>query len=304
MNHPASMKVSTVIGYAAARATQWRPLLLLVILGWVPTAILAVPVWRLLAEQLDASVQAAQWAQHFDVLVVADLMARFGLSGSALAGSGIAAALVFVLLLPFQQALLVSAARTDERLPLGTLLHAGLREYGPMLRMLLVSLIPLGVALGLAALAFKGVSKYAQHAILATDVDHVSWLADALAGLLIVFALASVEAGRARFAWDPRKRSAFKAWWRGFKMVLLHPLRGFGIFLGIAIPALVVLAALALLRVELPGGGALALVGGWIVVQLIAAVMAWASFARLAGYFELTRALQEAATAPLRPVAS
>jgi hypothetical protein len=303
MNHPASMKIPAMLRHGAARAAQWRPIVLLVLVGWIPTAILAVPLWRILAEQLDASVHAAQWAQRFDVLVVADLIAKFGASGSALAGSGIAAAVLFLLLLPFQHALLVSAARTDERLGLGSLLHAGLREYGPMLRMLLVSIIPLGVALGLTALAFKGVSKYGERAILVSDVENLSWAADVLAGLLIIFALAGVEAGRARFAYDPRKRSAFKAWWRGVKLVFFHPLRAFGIFLGISVPALLVLAALALLRIELPGGSGAVAFGGWVVVQLIAAVFIWANFARLSAYFEWTRAVQEAAATPTRPPA-
>jgi hypothetical protein len=301
MNHPASMKIPVILRHAAVRATQWRPLLLLVLLAWIPTAIAALPVWRILAEQLDGSAHAAQWAQRFHALVFFDLMSRFGLSGSALAGSGIAAAVAFLLLLPFQHALLVSATRTDEHLGLGELLHAGLREYGPMLRMLLVSLIPLGIALGITAVVFKGVSRYGEHAILATDVEHLSWLADIVAGLLIVFALAGIEAGRARFAYDPRKRSAFKAWWRGFKLVFFHPLRGFAIFLGFSVPALIVLAALALVRVELPGGGTGAAVGGWVLVQLMAAVFIWAHFARLSGYFEWTRAAQEAAALPHRP---
>ena len=304
MNHPASLRIAVILRHAAARATQWRPLLLLVVLGWIPTAIVALPLWRILADQLDASVQAAQWAQRLHLLVLADLGTRLGLNGGSLGGAAIAAVLVFLLLLPFQQALLVSAARTDERLSLGGLLHAGLREYGPMLRLLIVSLLPLGIALGLTAVAFKGVSRFAEHAIVSADVDHASWAADALGALLIIFALAGIEAGRARFAYDPRKRSAVKAWWRGFKLVLRHPLRGLAIFLGISLPALVVLAALALVRVEIPGGSGGAALGGWLIVQVIAAVFAWANFARLAAYFEWTRAAQEMATQSLRPTAS
>jgi len=301
MNHPATKNVLAILPRAAARAAQWRPLLLLVLVGWVPTALLAVPLWRVMAENLDGSVHAAQWAQRVDVVMFADLIARMDLGSSALAGAGIAAAGLLLLLMPFQHAVLVTAARSDERLGLGELLHAGLREYGPMLRMVLVSLIPLGVALGAASLAFKGLGKYAQHAIVESDVDHLAWAIDALAGLLLVFALAGVEAGRARFALDPRKRSAFKAWWRGFKLVFFNPLGALGIFLGISVPALVAAAALALARVEIGTASGPGFFAGWVLVQLLAAILVWAHFARLAGYFELTRAAQEAATAALRP---
>jgi hypothetical protein len=301
MNPPVTRKLRTILPRAALRAAQWRPLLLLVLIGWIPTALLAVPLWSALAENLDGSVHAAQWAQRLDVIMVADLLDRIGLGGSALAGAGIVAIAVLLLLMPFQHAVLVTAARTDERLGLGELLRAGLREYGPMLRMLLVSLIPLGVALGLAALALKGLSKYAEHAILASDVEHLGWAVYALAGLLLVFALAGIEAGRARFALDPRKRSAFLAWWRGFKLTFFNPLGGLGIFLGIAIPALIVVAALCLVRVEISTAGGLGFVAGWLIVQLVAAILVWAHFARIAAYFELTRAAHEAATAGLRP---
>jgi hypothetical protein len=301
MNHPASKKVLGILPRAAGRATQWRPLLLLLLTGWIPTALLAVPLWRVLAENLDNSVHAAQWAQHVDLVMVSDLAGRMALNGSALAGAGIVSVLALLLLVPFQNAVLVTVARTDERLKLGELLRAGLREYGPMLRMLVVALLPLGVALGLSALAFKGVGKYAEHALLAADVDHVSWLADALAAVLVIYALAGLEAGRARFALDPRRRSAFKAWWRGFKLVFFRPLACAGIFLGVSVPALVVVAGLALARAEVSTAGAPGFWGGWMLVQLLALVLIWAHLARLCGYFELTRALQEEATAHLRP---
>ena len=305
MKQAATTKVLAILPRAAARATQWRPVLLLVLLGWIPTALLAVPLWRTLAENLDNSVHSAQWAQSMDVIMFADLITRVGLSGSALAGAGIAAVAVLLLLLPFQHAVLVTAARTDERIGLGELLRAGLREYGPMLRMLLVSLIPLGVALGLASLAFKWLGKYAQHAIVESDVDPVAWAVYALAGLLVVYALAGIEAGRARFALDPRKRSAFKAWWRGFKLMFFSPLRGLGIFLGITIPALIAVAALALARVEIATAGVPGFAIAWVIVQVLAAVLVWANFARLAAYYELTRALHDAdmAVPPPRSVA-
>jgi hypothetical protein len=301
MNHPASTNLWTILKRGAGRAVQWRPLLLLVLISWVPTALLAVPIWRVIAEQLDNSVHAAQWAQHMDVVMIADVLNGLGLNGNALIGSAFAAGLAVLILLPFQNALLVSAARTDERLRLGALLHAGLREYGPMLRLLLVSLIPLGIAGVLSALAFKGLHKYSEHAILASDVDHISWLVQVVAGLLLIFALAGVEAGRARFAYDPRKRSAFKAWWRGFKLVLFYPLRSFGIFLGITLVALFVAAALSFLRAELPTASILGVLAGWGIVQVLAAVLIWAHFARISAYYELTRAVQELSATPARP---
>jgi len=300
MNPADPRRLAVVLPRAAARAAQWRPLLLMVLAGWIPTALLAVPLWRLMAENLDASVPAAQWAQHLDVAMFADFLARIKPAGGALAGAGLSAALALLLLMPFQHAVLVTCARTDQRLGLGELLHAGLREYGPMLRMLFVSLIPLGLALGAAALAFKGLGRFARHAIVEADVDHLAWTIDAVAAVLLVFALASIEAGRARFAVDPRRRSALRAWWRGFKLVLLDPLRGLGVFLGIAVPALIVVLVLAVVRAEIATASAAGFAAGWLIVQALAAVMSWAHLARLSAYFELTRAADEAAGA-LRP---
>ena len=301
MSQAVTRRLRTLLPRAASRAAQWRPLLLLVVLGWIPTALLAVPLWRVMAENLDGSVHAAQWARQVDVVMLADLMGRIHRGSSALSGAAIAAATVFALLMPFQHAVLVTAARTDERLRMGELLHAGLREYGPMLRMLFVSLIPLGLALAVALLAFKGVGKFSEHAIVESDVDSLSWTADLLAGGLLVLALAGIEAGRARLAIDPRRRSAFMAWWRGFKLVLFNPLPGLGIFLGISIPALIAVAALSLVRVQIDTASGPGLIAGWLVVQLLAATLIWAHFARLAAYFELTRAAQHDATAGLRP---
>lgn len=301
MSQPVTRRVRAIVPRAVVRAAQWRPLLLMVLIGWIPTALTAVPLWRVMAGNLDGSVHAAQWAQHPDIVMFADLMDRIVLGSGTLAGVAIAAAAMWLLLLPFQHAMLVAAARTDQRLGMGELLHAGLREYGPMLRMLLVSLIPLGLTLAVSWLAFKGLARYAHRAIVEADVDHLSWTIDLLVGLLFIFALAGIEAGRARFAFDPRKRSAFMAWWRGFKLVLFNPLAGLGIFLGISIPALMAIAAFGLLRVEMDTAGTAGFIAGWLVVQLLAATLVWAHLARLAAYFELTRAAQHEATAVLRP---
>jgi hypothetical protein len=303
MTLPAADRLHALLPRAARRAAQWRPLLLLLVAGWVPTALLAVPLWRVLADNLDNSVHAAQWAQRLDLVMATDTIAQLTRAGSALAGAAIASLLLTLLLIPFQDAVLVTAARTNERLRLGELLHAGLREYGPMLRLLLVSLLPLALALGLSALAFKGVNRYAAHAVLADDVDRLGWLADALAAVLVITALAGVEAGRARFAYDPRKRSAFKAWWRGVKLVFRHPLRSYGVVLGISVPALLAAAVLGLARLELSTAGAGGFIAGWLIVQLLATVLNWAHLARLSGLYEVTRVQQEAATRHLRPTA-
>src|SRR4029077_10566693 len=97
-------------------------------------------------------------------------------------------------------------------------------------------------------------------------------------------------AGRAWLAFDPNPRSAFKAWWRGAKLVFFHPLRSLGLYLTITLLAGLVLALLTLLRVDLPTGTMWGFLVGFMVVQAIAAVTAWMHYARLFALLGLTRA--------------
>ncbi|HEX4597737.1 MAG TPA: hypothetical protein VH278_08130 [Burkholderiaceae bacterium] len=271
-------------------ALQWRLLLLWILVGAIPTALLALPLSTFIATQLSSSVHAAEWASAVNLVMLVDLMEQWHTGASALAGTGIAAVIALLASIPFLNAMFVGASRSDQPLRLGPLLHAGLTDYGPMLRLMLVSLIPLGIALGLGALAMKGVHKYVEHAILESDARAVRRAGQALAALLFIYAHAGVTAGRAWLAFDPGRRSAFRAWWCGAKLVFFHPLRCVGLYLTITLLAALGLVLLSLLRVELPTGSVWAFLVGFAVVQAIVAVTAWMHYARLFALLGLTRA--------------
>jgi len=156
----------------------------------------------------------------------------------------------------------------------------------------LVALLPLGIALGLAALAMKGVTRYAEHAILESDVNHLRWAARALALLLLAWADAGIDAGRAEFALHPSRRSAFLAWWRGFKLVWRQPLRALGLYLAYSVLGLLAAFLVAWVQTAVPGGSVGGFLLGLLLTQVLVACMAWMHYARLFGLHALARAQQ------------
>jgi hypothetical protein len=261
MSAAGSMRFAPIVWGAMRAASRWRLLLLWILIVSLPTLILVLPLWRVMADQLDYSVHAAEWTHQLNLVVFADLGERFKGASGALAGSDIAAGLVYLGLLPLLNGLFIAASRAVCAANLGGLIRGSLTEYGRMLRMMCMAIVPQGIALGLGFAAFKGVRHFGEHAILESAVTHVKWAAFAVSALLFVYANASVDAGRAFLALHADRRSVIKAWWRGLKLVLAHP--------PIA---------------SVPG-----LVLGWLTAQLIVAITAWMHFARLFALLEVMR---------------
>lgn len=282
-----------MLGNASRAALQWRVLLLWVLVSWLPTVLLALPIWRSFAGQLDNSLHSAEWAQHANLLMIQDLVGQSLKSNAdALTGSGIAAAAVLAALIPLLNGMLVTASRSDQRLGFGALLQGALREYGRMLRLMAWALIPLGIGAGLGVLSLYGVRKYAHDAVLETQVLTLTRAAYALTAVLCAAALVTVDAGRARLAFDPLRRSAVKAWWRGLRLTIAQPLRTLGLFFCITLIATLATGVLALLRVELNGAKLLGFLAGLLIVQIIVAVTGWMHFARLLAMLAVTKAVQ------------
>jgi hypothetical protein len=282
-----------VLGNATRTALQWRVLLVWIVVSWIPTILLALPLWRSLAGQLDNSLHSAEWAHHADLVMTHDLVGQsLKFSAETLTGSGIAAAVLLLALIPLLNGMLVTASRAAQPLGFGALLQGALREYGRMLRLMVWALVPLGIGAGLGALSLYGVRKYAQGAILETEVLTLTRAAYALTAVLCGVALATVDAGRARLAFDPQRRSAIKAWWRGLRLTIARPLRALGLFLCITLIAALATGVLALLRVELNGANLPGFLAGLLTVQIIVAVGGWMHFARLLAMLAVTKAVQ------------
>jgi len=281
MSVAGSMRFVPILRRASRAASQWRLLLLWILVVSVPTVMAVLPLWRIVADQLDHSVHAAEWTSQWNLVMLADLGERLTRASGALVGSDVSAGLVLLGLMPLLNGLFIVASRAATTATLGRLIRGGFDEYGRMLRIMCLAIVPQGIALGVGFAALKGVRYYGEHAILQSPVTHLRWAAIAVSGLLFLYANASVDAGRAFLALHPGKRSVLKAWWRGLKLVVWHPVRSLGPYLVITLAAALALAAAAWLRIELPIASVPAMVLGWVTTQLIVAITAWMHFARL-----------------------
>jgi len=297
MNAPTGIKFLPNLGLALRRALQWRLLLWWVLLTLLPALALLLPLWNTLSSQLDHTVHSAVWAQAWDFMMLGDLMTGMARQQDVFMGSGRTAILLLLIVIPLLNGLFIANSRSTAPMKMGELLREGLRYYWPMFRMMLTALIPVALALVVIRLSNKGVSHYSERAILQSNVDHVKWAAQALCLIIFAIANASVDAGRASLALEPTRRSAFKAWWRGLKLVLRHPLRSVVLYLGITALAAVALIVALGLRLELRNASFIGLVLGLLIAQIMAAIIAWMHYARLFGMVELTRALKPAPAA-------
>ncbi|WP_215406146.1 hypothetical protein [Janthinobacterium sp. JC611] len=281
----------TLTTRASRAALQWRLLLLWAGLPLIPTILAVIPLWRTLSAGLDQAVHAAALAHQLDLMTVADLVANAGRNGAAVSQAAVIGIVLALLLSPLLSGLVVTAARAPAPLGFAPLLTGAFSEYGRMLRMLLWSIVPLGLALAIGAGALKLADKHAAKAILEADADLARHLALLLAGLLFLLACATLDAGRAALAVDRRRTSAVKAWWRGLDMLRRRPLACLAIYLVITLPGLALYALLGVARLNLAAPGPLAIVAGLLVTQLAALVLAWMRSARLFALIDVKRSL-------------
>ena len=272
----ANAAVLAVLRSALVRALQWRLWLLFAAASLLCALIAALPAWNWLAGALNHSVQADAIAAG-DALMSRD--APHGVIGESVS----IAALLMLLLSPLLAGATVAAARSRTRLGFGDLLRGAITEYGPMLRMLLWSIVPIVFALLVMTMIVGGNEKAHEHAIRASELDTGRNIAFAIGALLFVLAHASLEAGRGWLAADGRLRSALKAWWRGLKLLCKRPFAVLSVYVGGTLPSLLLAAALLLLRPHIGHGSVLALLLGLLLSSAIAAALGWGRIARLFG---------------------
>jgi hypothetical protein len=311
----------------ARAALQWRLLLLWAGCLLAPAALMALPMWRLLAGSFDHSVHAAALALDVDLTALADLVANYGRSGAAFPLAAFVALVLTLLLSPLLSGMAMSAMNTlgagtvaprgamnplstigtmataGSARPLGfrALLAGGLREYPRMARMLIVALVPLGLAAALGGWAMRAAGSYGETATLQSSSDAARMVALLLLLLLLALAHSTLDAGRAALALDRHRRSAFLAWWHGCKLVMRRPraaLLTLALYLAITLTGLALAALLSVARVHLPPIKAAGFIGGFVLTQLIVMVLAWMRTARLFAMIEL--ATVEGEKSPLR----
>jgi hypothetical protein len=278
-----------IVARAARAALQWRLLILWSALLLIPTAVLALPVWGLLGVALDHSVQAGTLAQRFDALSAFDLLAVVRRESYALNTAGLLSLVLTLALAPLLSGLTITAARATAPAGFRLLFTGALGQYGRMVRMLVWSAIPLGLALAVGGAIVKLVGRHNLSVLTEDEAGMASMAAMGVALVLFWLAHTTVDAGRAVLALEPQRTSAVKAWWRGLRLVNRRPLVTFGPCLVLLLAGLAVAAVLALLRIRVAPLGAGAIILGVVLTQLAALALAWSRQARLFALYALMK---------------
>jgi len=277
-----------IAGFGAA--AQWRLLLLWTLGMLLPTALVALPVWRALAGQFDYSAHASEIAARLDMSTMVEVLKPLMKnSGDLLTGATIAGTLLALLLAPWLSGMAVASIRAGRRLSFAELLQGGLREYGRMLRMTIWALLPLGIALAIGSGAMALADSTTESAVLEAAVDNANRIALVVLAGLFVLAHAGVEAGRGVLAADPALRSVLRAWWRGNKLLLRRPLATLAVYLGTALIGYGLALVLGALRTQVNAAGWLGFLGAFVLTQLVVATIAWGRNARLYAMADLAR---------------
>jgi hypothetical protein len=275
------MKLHTNLKNAARAALQWR--LLLIWLGAVllPTLLLALPFWNALSGALDHSVRAPELARALDVAALTDVMSEMNRNAVAVQAGGLSAIVLALLLSPFLTGVITTAGRAQETARWRELFTGGVAEYPRMLRMLLWSIVPLGVAFALGGALAEAAEDYVQGATLAADAARWTMAANIATAILVLLANLTLDAGRAQLAIDRRRTSAVKAWWWGVKLLLRRPGAMLGAYAVLTVGGLLLAALLAVARLQVQGSNGLLLAAAFVLAQLVALAVAWMRAARL-----------------------
>ncbi|MRV74122.1 hypothetical protein GJ700_20645 [Duganella sp. FT92W] len=271
--------LKTLCVQSLRRALQWRLPVLFVAALLLPLAIVVAPAWIVLDTQLSYSAQAAVLAQQLDLATITDLLnvGRRHVLGAQLA---LWTALACTALTsPLLAGATVTAARSTEPLPFGALLAGGMAEYARMARMLLWSLVVMGVALWAGATARELAQP--DEALLPGDGEFAGYLANGVTALLVWAALVTADAGRAMLAADRRRKSAIAAWWHGVALLRRQPVAALGSYAVLGVIGFGVTGLLGLARLHFPTGNLPGDVAALILTQAIALLLAWFRAARL-----------------------
>ena len=281
--NPTSLPMRKALGKALDGAMQWRLWLLWIAATLLSALIAALPLWAWLAGRLNHSVHAADIAAgNAPLLLLEAAMAQDAHIPLLLQNVWVGGALM-LLLSPWLAGAAVTAARVPQRLGFGDLVRGGIAEYGPMLRMLLWSVIPLGIALLAMTMILGGNEKAHEQAVVAAEASTGRNIGLVIGAVLFVLAHAGIEAGRGWLAADGRLRSALKAWWRGMVLLRRRPVAVLGVYL---VPTLLGMSAaglLLMLRPHLAAPGMAGFLLAMLLTCLVTAALAWGRIARLFG---------------------
>ena len=181
---------------ALKTSLQWRILLLWILATLVPTLLVTTPMWSALQGQFAYSPHAAEVAAGKNLPLLIQGFDKIVDQAGPLFTGLTAGGLLMLLVSPWLTGMVVASLRARRGLGLGELVHGGLAEYWRMLRMMLWSLIPLGLALMVGGAVTGAAASNADEAVLASEVESAARIGLIVAGIVFVLAHASVEAGR------------------------------------------------------------------------------------------------------------
>ncbi len=290
------MSIGESIRVGFRRATRWRLLLLCVLLTAIPAALATLPVWGFLSGLLDHAPRAGLLARGLEGSWLPDLARALGESppGQAIPGWMLSSLVVALFFAPALTGAMLAEAGSEHPLRFRPLLTGAGRFYGRMVRMVLVGAVPLGLAGLGATLIAKGTDRAVEKMVTeAAAASRHRWALLAM-GALVFVAQLTVDAGRARLAARPDRRSALVAWLSGAWLVVRHPVHVLAVGLAGTAAGPVLGLAIMAVRERLPAGPRWAVVAGVLLAQGAAAAVGWGRAVRLAGLARLSRADQEA----------
>lgn len=279
MNGQVKRSAIAALGAGALGGLQWRIMLLWLLVTLLPTLVVVLPLWGLLDDMLGNSVHAERYASHFDGLMFGDVMA--GLRDNHGTGMAFLAGIVLTLAIsPFLTGMVIASGRAGRALSFGALLQGGATEYGRMLRLLILSLVPYA----LFAMAAHGMSSLASDkgdaALLESSADLWAHVALGVTVLVFVIVQCIVESARAAYIADVTLRSAFRALGRGFMQFIRRPFATLLVYVVITLVGAILAVLVASWRGHTTAVGSGALVA-FLIVQLGVVVVAWMRTSRL-----------------------
>jgi len=286
------MTIFAFLGRAMRRALSWRLLVVSPIVLALAAAATLFPLVRFLGELFDHSPRWRELTASLDSSALAAVAKALMTPASAgLAPAVQTSLLLGVLFAPFLAGAALVVAEAEVPPKLRGLLSGAAGYYPRLLRMQLVALIPLGVAFLLSGLVFGWAGRVAERATSDAATHTSGRLSWAIAIIVVVIAQLVVDAGRARFAAEPTRRSALFAFGAGVKLVVKRPVQALALAVSATAVALLIAAVVLVLRQQLTQASGAGILLAFVLAQLAVAAIAWGHAAKLAGLVELARGL-------------
>ncbi|MGA3177364.1 MAG: hypothetical protein ABSE19_08455 [Candidatus Acidiferrum sp.] len=191
---------------------------------------------------LDKSLYAGQLSNHFDATVFIELLARPDISAGPWAAGSAVVGVIFVIYMIFLSGGILAVYCEDRKLTRGQFFDCCGDFFWRMVRLLLCSLIPFGIAIALLARVGKVSGKMASDAPREMQGFWVQVAGTLLCLVIALFVRAWFDVAQARTVID-RVRGMFKLSFRSFVLAVRNSPRLLSIYMATTVVAGIVVAA-------------------------------------------------------------